>query len=109
MKTISEWLKKGNYLPGFMRDFHDQKDLFKAIHDTVDVKGHQYAGTIDWATGHCYVVDIFLWFMAKRGYTLQKSRERFPFKDIQESVSASKKIREQCLAEIFKNGGTENP
>lgn len=29
---MEKWLESGNYLPKFMRDFHDQKDLFKSMH-----------------------------------------------------------------------------
>ncbi|STI23918.1 Uncharacterised protein [Escherichia coli] len=25
---LIEWLQSGEYLPGFLRDFHDQKDVF---------------------------------------------------------------------------------
>lgn len=47
MKTsIQEWLKSGAYLPKPMRDFHDQKDIFKAIHTTVDVDGNDYAKSV---------------------------------------------------------------
>ncbi len=30
--ALADWLKSGEYLPEFMRDFHDQKDVFKAMH-----------------------------------------------------------------------------
>lgn len=33
---FDRWRREGQYLPEFMRDFHDQKDLFKALQDVVD-------------------------------------------------------------------------
>jgi len=73
-----EWLKSGEYLPEMMRDFHDQKDLFKAMHSLY--RGNDQANQMpNWINGHCYVVDWFLWYMASRGYTLQKSRKQVSF------------------------------
>lgn len=34
MDKLSNWLESGDYLPIFMREFHDQKDVFKAMHNT---------------------------------------------------------------------------
>lgn len=104
MSDLEDWMKSGEYLPKVMRDFHDQKDLFKAMHQTIDVKEHEYAGDVDWISGQCYVVDIFLWFMAKRGYTLQRSRKRFPFSDIETVIKDCKEIRDKAFAEALTKG-----
>lgn len=94
----TEWLKSLKYLPEPLRDFHDQKDVFKAMHDIINVQGHEYARSVDWVTGQCYVIDIFLWFMARRGYTLQRSRAKVPFRDLHEDVeNARSKRRHQAL------------
>ena len=78
-RTVGTWLHSKKYLPEFMRDFHDQKDLFKAMHTL-------YSGSeslkMTWVDGHIYVIDCFLWFMASRGYTLQKSRVLLDFKPL---------------------------
>lgn len=90
-KPVDEWRKSLAYLPAPMRDFHDQKDLFKAIHDTIDVEGHStYVEDISWIDGQVYTVDIFLWYMAKHGYTLQKSRADVDFVDLEMAVAAKK-------------------
>ena len=73
MKTtdVDAWLKSGEYLPEVLRDFHDQKDVFKAMHQIV----RDPVTTIkrpSWIEGHVYVIDVFLWFMARRGYTVQR-------------------------------------
>ena len=85
--NVDEWLKSGKYLPKPLRDFHDQKDTFKAMHDIINVKGHPYAAPVDWVAGQCYVIDIFLWFMARRGYTLQRTRIRGEFRDLTDDVT----------------------
>lgn len=77
-----EWMSNLEYLPEFMRDFHVQKNLFK----TVDEIYERYQGQIDWRQAHIYTIDRFLWFMASRGYTLQKCRKQFDFPDIQETL-----------------------
>lgn len=87
MSKLSEWLESGEYLPHFMRDFHDQKDVFKAMHNTIQ-NANENGNPRD---GHIYVVDTFRWYMARCGYTLQKSRKDVPFKDM------------QCDIDRFKN------
>jgi hypothetical protein len=82
-EPLYAWLKSGEYMPPEFRDFHDQKDLFKAMHNTIgyaDENGN-------WRDGHIYVVDTFLWYMARCGYTLQKSRKRVPFKNMDNDIS----------------------
>ncbi|WP_267411921.1 hypothetical protein [Pantoea sp. GM_Pan_4] len=84
---LSEWLTSGEYMPEFLRDFHSQKDLFKAMHNTItnaDENGN-------WRDGHIYVVDTFLWYMARCGYTLQRSRKQVPFKNMEDDIDRYKK------------------
>lgn len=65
-----------------MRDFHDQKDVFKAMHNTI-TNANDNGNARD---GHIYVVDTFLWYMARCGYTLQKSRKQVEFKDMNDDI-----------------------
>jgi hypothetical protein len=84
---LFEWLKSGEYMPSELRDFHNQKDLFKAMHNTItnaDENGN-------WRDGHVYVVDTFLWYMARCGYTLQRSRKQVPFKSMDDDIERMKK------------------
>jgi hypothetical protein len=103
--TVEEWLKSGNYLPEVLRDFHDQKDVFKAMHDLQkpadpsDAIGGHYS--IDFVTGQCYVIDRFLWFMARRGYTLQRSRMSLPFRDLAADVQAANARRDAELNNLL--------
>ena len=82
---LEVWLHSGKYLPKFLRDFHDQKDLFKSIH-TLYADSESLKDIVpSWVSGQIYVIDCFLWFMASRGYTLQKSRKKdVEFLDIPE-------------------------
>ena len=32
---LDTWLKSGEYLPPPLRDFHDQKEVFKTIHERI--------------------------------------------------------------------------
>lgn len=84
-EKVKEWRTSGKYLPAFLRDFHDQKDTFKTLHSCVDIEKHQYAKDISWMSGHCYVIDIFLWHMARHGYVLRKTDKKLPFDDIEET------------------------
>lgn len=86
--AVQEWRKSGEYLPEFMRDFHVQKDTFKALHLSVDVEKNDYAKSVNWVAGQCYVIDIFLWHMARHGYVLRRTNKRLPFDDIHETNRA---------------------
>jgi hypothetical protein len=101
----TSWLKSGEYLPDFMRDFHDQKDVFKACDEvmqrSVEKNGGSYMRDLSWADAHVYTVDIFLWMMARHGYTLQRSRKRVPFSDLCEWLTGAKTRRNRQMAGIF--------
>lgn len=99
MSKLAKWLESGEYLPEFMRDFHDQKDVFKAMHNTI-TSANENGNPRD---GHIYVVDTFLWYMARCGYTLQKSRKQVEFKDIGDDIErmrreVSEKFRDMLSA-----------
>ena len=54
MSDLTKWLQSGEYLPEFMRDFHDQKDVFKAMHNTI-TNANDNGNARDC---HIYVVDF---------------------------------------------------
>jgi hypothetical protein len=95
MKDLGQWLKSGAYLPDFMRDFHDQKDLFKTVHELV--RTNDGTQRISWIDAHIYTVDVFLWFMARRGYTLQRTRTKCEFLDIHQTLADQEKVRTEAL------------
>lgn len=104
-KSLYAWLNGDPdalpYLPEFMQDFHDQKDLFKEI----DMIYEKSEGTdISWVKAHCYTVDRFLYYMASRGYTLQKCRKKnVNFRPLFE-------YREEARGNLLKvlNNGTDD-
>ncbi|CAM3121469.1 hypothetical protein [Cupriavidus taiwanensis] len=105
---LEAWLKSGKYLPEPLRDFHDQKEVFMAMHEIVNVEGNAMAARVDWISGQCYVIDIFLWFMARRGYTLQRSRAPVPFLDLEQTVSEQTAKREAHFTALL-TGAMKGP
>ena len=87
-----------------MRDFHDQKDLFKAMHEIIT----DCSDKISWLDGHIYIIDTFLWFMARYGYTLQKTRTNIEFRDINEDIEMSKERKNKLFDDMLKNSTMKN-
>lgn len=104
--AVQEWRKSGKYLPRFLRDFHDQKDVFKAMHSMVNVEGHDYAKEISWVAGHCYVIDIFLWHMARHGYVLRRADKKLPFEDIETNTRRRNEIDKAAMRAVL-NGADQ--
>jgi hypothetical protein len=96
-QSARDWCQDGLHLPKFMRDFHDQKDLFKTIQETFSNEP-----PVDWVSGQVYVVDWFLWFMALHGYTLQRTRKRAEFRDIDERIADANKRRRSAFSEMLE-------
>ena len=75
MNKLINYLKKRKHLPECINDFDKQTNLFRSMHhlyqDSEIAKMNTLPTTV---TGHIYVIDWFLWFMATRGYKLQKIR-----------------------------------
>jgi len=113
-RSIQEWRSSKDYLPDFLKDFHDQKDFFKAMHSMIKVEEHEYAKDISWVVGHCYVIDIFLWFLSRFGYKIQKSTAQVNFEDLDAAIELCMEIRYKQFAmfseqEREKNGNEVGP
>lgn len=91
--NIDQWLKSGEYLPEPLRDFHNQKDVFKAMHEIIQERPGDTIKRPSWIEGQVYVIDIFLWFMARRGWTLQRTRRTGNFRDLDADVTAQTERR----------------
>lgn len=99
---VQAWREAGKHLPDILSDFHDQKDLFATMHWMMGPpEDGCLVRTPNEVEGHCYVVDRFLWFMARHGYTLQRSRTRLNFDDLQSNVDAMRAKRLQDFASIM--------
>jgi len=97
-----EYTESKEYLPDFMRDFHDQKDLFKAIHELYKDNDSLKKMPQSWVDNHIFVIDYFLWFMGQHGYKLQKVRKKgVEFCDIHKTVEEMIKRRNIPLFELL--------
>lgn len=110
---FDQWRNSGAYLPQPIRDFHDQKDLFKALDEVrernIAKNGGAYMKDLSWTDAHVYTVDIFLWVMAGHGYTLQRSRRPFAFGDLYDFMSsARKRWQEACAKVLFPRPAKES-
>lgn len=79
MKSLDDWREKGGHLPKFMRDFHDQKRVFKWLNRAAQKQNanlEAYEQHPDFRQAMIYTIDIFLWIMAAHGYTLQPTRQK---------------------------------
>jgi len=99
--ATTAWMQSHAHLPLFLRDFHDQKDLFQAMHEIIDIQSNTIARKVDWVTGQVYVIDVFLWFMARRGYTLQRSRARVPFRDLDQDIRTAREARDAAASKLL--------
>jgi predicted nucleic acid-binding Zn-ribbon protein len=95
------------HLPQFMRDFHDQKDVFRAVSaydDTLrtDAERTRHPAP-NWMDAHVYTVDVFLRFMAEHGYTLQKCRRDVAFRDIGAAINELNERRRNSSAAILNS------
>lgn len=96
---VKDFLESGKHLPPFLRDFHNQKDVFKTLWGVMDKSGlPKEIQTLGWVNFHIIIIDIFLWWMAKRGWTLQRSRQKVEFLDVNEDI---KKYKDE-QTEVFK-------
>lgn len=99
---LQAWRQAGKHLPDFLKDFHDQKDVFIAMHEMFGEPNKD--ATIKRPSvveGQCYVVDCFLWFMARHGYTLQRSRAGLEFDCLADNVKAIKGHRAELFAQAL--------
>jgi hypothetical protein len=96
LEKLRARVRAAKHLPKFMRDFHDQKDLFKTIQVTMEDKNPETCKAVNWINGQCYCIDVFLKFMAIHGYELRKVNHATS--DLTESINA----RREREAEAFK-------
>lgn len=100
-EKLKSWRDEGKHLPDFLRDFHDQKDFFKFMHEFVNMEDNPLANEVNAVNGHAYVIDAFLWVLARHGYTIQKSRTKMDFDNLQKAISESRKHRAERFAQML--------
>jgi hypothetical protein len=85
-----------DYLPLFMTDHSAMVEIFRRLDEmrlrSLAKNGGTYMASMTYVDAACYVVDIFLWYMARCGYTLQKTpkskREAMQDRELQEDMAA---------------------
>lgn len=83
------WRKSGLHLPAYLRDFHRQKEVFKAMDGEFRERGVVFP--YSWAERQCYVFDWFLWWVARYGLVLRRTNAKVPFRCLPETVDAFEK------------------
>lgn len=111
MSELKAWVDEGKHLPPWLRDFHDQKDLFKAIQAWTNPLNREKAPDpnyhVTWVQGHCYTVDTFLRFMAFHGFTLQRTRKQLEFCDLDASIAEVKEAAAEDLRRFLEQNRAE--
>ena len=106
--ALKRWREDQKHLPEFMRDFHNCKRLFKGIADFIVVEDDHPAKDVNWRQAHCYTIDVFLWFMARHGYTLQRSRTRLDYEDLDALLDRlDEERREAFTTAMIQQSATE--
>lgn len=101
--ALIRWLNDGGHLPSFLKDFHDQKDVFKLVHHLGEnvPKRFPIPEDLSWIDAQCYTIDCFLKAMGLFGYTLQKSRTRHEFSDLHKAVGEMQEETARNLEKLF--------
>lgn len=102
--TPEEYTQQLKYLPDFMKDFHDQKDIFKAIHQLYQSNESLQKMPNGWIDNHIFTIDYFLWFMGQHGYKLQKIKSKsIKFYNLQETIDLQNGKRAANMIGVLKN------
>lgn len=102
---LKAWREQQKHLPEFMRDFHRCKQLFRGISEYIVCEADHPANDVNWRQAHCYTIDVFLWFMAKHGFSLQRCRVRKNFEDLDALLEQLDAERRNSFALALGHGG----
>ncbi len=90
---LKTYMNNGENLPEFIKDFHDQKDLFKAIYAQW-AKENDILERVNWVDAQIFTIDVLLWWMGLHGYKLQKIRKKgLEFSDPIETIKYHRNLR----------------
>lgn len=102
--TTQQYTESSKHLPRFLRDFHNQKDLFKTIWGRTNLsKFPKEIQDFGWINFHILIIDLFLWWMAKRGYTLQRSRQKVEFLNLWDDIEAYEEEEREYFKKFFES------
>ncbi|CAD5376765.1 conserved hypothetical protein [Pseudomonas sp. OF001] len=102
--SLKAWRDEQKHLPEFMRDFHNCKRLFRGISEYIALDEDHPAKDVNWRQAHCYTIDVFLWFMARHGFTLQRSRAKQNFDSLDDVLDELDAERRKAMAALLAGG-----
>jgi hypothetical protein len=102
--SLKAWRDEQKHLPEFMRDFHNCKRLFRGISEYIALDEDHPAKEVNWRQAHCYTIDVFLWFMARHGFTLQRSRAKQNFDSLDDVLDELDAERRKAMAALLAGG-----
>lgn len=105
---LEQWRKEGKYLPDFLKDFHDQKDFFKMMYERMPIEDSDHVKDINWVSAQIFTIDFLLWYCARFGYTLQKSRAHQNFEDIHEAINNTNNQRSEMFTKMLSQQLAKN-
>ncbi|MFL9611110.1 hypothetical protein ACKF11_13575 [Methylobacillus sp. Pita2] len=109
MDSLTQWLMDLKYLPKAFRDFHAQKALFKTIDLRVNADHLAPLGAnLPQPVAQIFIIDVFLHFMAKRGYVLKKiTHKAIAFRSLANDINETMTLESQRQAAVLTGGHVE--
>ncbi len=111
LRSLDGWLEAGLHLPPYLRDSSNQASLFRYLAKVQEksIQNHLRKHPsmteasarrfeVDSISAHVYVIDTFLWILAKFGYTLQ--RTRYPLDRVYDLPATMRIEEEERLKEL---------
>lgn len=102
-KQLEQWRQDKKHLPEFLKDFHDQKDFFKYLHEALQLQDHDLLKDVSWIQNQVYTMDMLLFVLARYGWTLQRSRAHQNFDDLDAKIKEMNDYRSQQFQNILLN------
>lgn len=103
---IEYYKKELKYLPDYLRDFHNQKDLFKMIHGwyNQNYKETELLKKISFREGQIFIIDFVLWCLVRYGYKIQyNNMDKSKFNNYSEQLNNWQKVKNETEISALTN------
>ena len=103
---IEHYKKELKYLPEYLRDFHNQKDLFKMIHGwyNPNYKETELLNKITFRDGQIFIIDFVLWCLVRYGYKIQyNNMNKSKFNNYDNQLSNWQKVKSETEISALTN------
>ncbi len=104
--NIEYYRKELKYLPDFIKDFHNQKDLFKIIHGWYNPHSieNELLKKITFRDGQIFIIDYVLWCLSKYGFKIQRNNiEKSKFNSYFEQLNNWQKTKSETEISALTN------